>query len=642
MGPRLLTALALTFALPCGAAELPNQTVVFYNARIALREDRPRDVLKLWLLRNSLADLGERPENDGDFESAVWAAMGEMGTCPDGFSRDERGAGLWPVAMHNWVLDAARRGPAAPGPPPFGAFEVGRQQRKVSLDDVLSDSELRSLTFHRTNCLAAAPWLLQSAQNPRAKLRDRRITASLMRRFLASSLGTLDRSKVESVAVIEARLFDLDLAILELETRHATKEGLRAQAEARRLGVSTTGASEVRASFQPAPHSAADSAQGKLLRRSLQWSVADWMSLSRARRLFLFDQARAFSQDAEALDRLVLGVIDELIERNAGTELEMWIGMFGAETAERRAPLVAGDRGARLLELDRATGFRERSVIALHRGVGFLEAGELDEALRAFAFSMAHADDSRESGTVLALARRWLSYVLTRYETTDEVVAILEALVPKQEFNAVVEDLIWRAALRADAKSFDRAIANTRRGGAFDLQVQRLRTLSRGKAGELVTGLRQAAETEPNLTLRFAGTLIEHVEAEDAEVRAANVPLLRELIHLLEPLTGGPGKRKTSSARAAEEHLGRVHSILEGLRELEVSSPEDKARTQSPARDTFAGAIRLAPADPLPWPFSRPEPEAPSAFTPLALDPVEWRNGAGQLVFGWRISDGTE
>jgi len=95
-------------------------------------------------------------------------------------------------------------------------------------------------------------------------------------------------------------------------------------------------------------------------------------------------------------------------------------------------------------------------------------------------------------------------------------------------------------------------------------------------------------------------------------------------------------------ARAAELHLERVQAILEGLKRLDASSPADRARTHAPARDTFAGAIRLAPADPLPWPFVAPSPEAPSAFTPLNLEPVEWTNAKGERVFGWRISDAGE
>lgn len=635
-----LAAVALGCVAAAPAGPPPDQTIVFYNARIALREGRPADTLKLWLLRNSLVDAGKRPRNDADFESAVWAAMGEMGTCPDGFERDERGAGLWPIAMHNWVLETARRGPPAPPPPPFGALEIGRQQRKVSLDDVLSSAELRSLVFIRTGCLAAYPFLLETSEVPWQPLRDRRLSGPILRRLLSASLGTLDRSKVRSVAAIEARLFDLDLAIVELERRYSALRGLEQTRSARMLGVSEQGARELRESIKP--EFQAFSSQGKLLRRSLKWSVDDWMSLGRSRRLFLFDQARHLSKDEDALDRLVLGLLDDRIEHKAGTELEMWIGTYGAGRPERRAVIVSGDRGARLLELDRESGFRERSVIALHRGVDFLEHGKMDDALRSFAFAMKFADESREATATIALARRWLSYVLSRYETTEDVIAILEALVPKQEYNTVIEDLIWRAALRADVKSFDRAVANTRRGGAFDLQVSRLRTLSRGKAGEMATELRNTAEEEPSLTLRFIGKLIERVEAEDAAVRAANVPLLKQLMKVLDPMTGGqPGKKK-ASARTAELHLARIDSILEGLRELDASSPDEKARTHAPGRDTYAGAIRLAPADPLPWPFLAPEPESPSPFTPLKLTPVEWKNDRGELVFGWRIHDAAE
>jgi len=58
-----------------------------------------------------------------------------------------------------------------------------------------------------------------------------------------------------------------------------------------------------------------------------------------------------------------------------------------------------------------------------------------------------------------------------------------------------------------------------------------------------------------------------------------------------------------------------------------------------PRHEAFAGNVRLAPGDPLPWPFKAPEPEAPSPFTPLRLIPVEWRAPDGALVFGWRLTE---
>ena len=53
--------LTLTLATAAVADDaLPDQTLVFYNARLALRDDQPTEVLKLWLLRNSLVAQGER------------------------------------------------------------------------------------------------------------------------------------------------------------------------------------------------------------------------------------------------------------------------------------------------------------------------------------------------------------------------------------------------------------------------------------------------------------------------------------------------------------------------------------------------------------------------------------------------------
>lgn len=628
--------LALTLATAAFADDaLPDQTLVFYNARLALRGEQPTEALKLWLLRNSLVEKGEHGPDDEEFRSVVWAALGDLGLCQDGFPKDDRGAGLWPLALHNWVVHSAARGPAPDVPPPFEAFEVGRQQRFVSLNDVLSSSELRSVSFVQTSCLLPRVLLLEAGQAPWLDLSDRLEAGRLMRRLLEMSLKTLVREKVQNVAAVEARIFDLDLAIAQLQTRRARQDGFAAKQRARSLGVSEAGAREVRDAASAWP---ASSAQAAFLRRTLSWHSSEWLTLSRARRLSLFAQARPYAQDPEARDKLVLAVIDGLIEQKSGEELESWIGFLDVGNApDRRSALIAGERGKRLLELEPGTGFRERSAIALHRGVAFLEAGQLEEALRSFAYAMAHSEESRESATTLALARRWLSYVLSRYQTSEEILAMLKALVPKQEYNSVAEDLIWKAALRADAPSFDRVVESLRRGSALDARVERLQPLARGRAGEMVTGLRDAAAEEPYFTLRFMRQFLERLEAEEADVREANVPTLKLMIGVLDSISRNGGEQ-SSHARTAEELAHRARAILEGLGSLE-QSVSTKAQALSPRHEAFAGAIRLAPADPLPWPFRAPEPEAPSAFTPLVLEPVEWRDAKGALVLGWRLTE---
>jgi hypothetical protein len=629
--------LTLMLATAAFAGDVPpKQTLVFYNARLALRGDQPTEALKLWLLRNSLVEQGERGRNDEDFRSVVWAALGDLGLCQDGFPKDERGAGLWPLALHNWVVHATTKGPPPEEQPPFGAFEVGRQQRFISLNDVLSTEELRSVTFSRTSCLLPRVTLMDAGQSPWVDLSDRLAAGRLMRRLLAMSLGTLVREKVQNVAAVEARIFDLDLALAELQSRRARQEGFAAKQRARSLGVSEVGAQAVRDAVAAWP---ASSEQAAFLRKALSWRAGEWLTLSRARRLSLFAQARPYSQDPVALERLVLAVIDALIERGSGEELESWIGFLDASDAPgRRSVLTAGERGKRLLELDPSTGFRERAAIALHRGVAFLEAGQLEDALRSFAYTMAHAEASREPATTMALARRWLSYVLSRYRTNEDILAMLKELVPKQEYNSVAEDLVWKAALRADTRSFELTVASLRRGSALDARVERLRSLAHGRAGEMVTELRKAASEEPYFMLRFVRELLEKLEAEEADVRAAHIPTLKLLMGVLDPLAVRGGGEQSSHARTAGQLSDRAQAILEGLGSLE-QSVSAKARALSPRREAFAGAIRLAPADPLPWPFRAPEPEVPSAFTPLVLEPVEWRDAKGTLVLGWRLTE---
>jgi hypothetical protein len=600
----LSAALALVVSPPA-----PDQALVFYNARLALAEGRPQEVLKLWLLRNSLADLGQPGGKDPDFRSVVWAALGKLGYCPDGFGKDGGGAGLWPLALHNYL--AVRLARAVPPEPQasFDGFESGRQERGVSLDDVLSLAELRSARFSPSEtCLFPLVTQLQMTGRFEFDGRDRPQVGAFMQRLLRLSLDTLVRTKVETVAAVEARIFDLELALAHL----ASGGGRRPAALTEK--------------------------QSAFLRRSLTWQASEWLTLGRERRLALFAQARPLAGDRPALDQLVLAIIDALIERGAGDEVEAWIGFFDAgATPERRRALTLTARGRRLLDLAPASGFHQRAAIALHRGVAFLEAGQLQEALGSFGYALTNAEAGGEPATVLALARRWLSYLLSRYQTDTEVIAALESVVPRQEHEPILEDLAWRAAFRGDARSFDRATTGARTGSAFAARVGRLRPLAHGQAGDLIGDLRASLTKEPHLTLRFVRQLLERLESEDQEVRAANLPMIERLLPLLES-GPAPEGRPNAQARLAAELADRTRGLMEGLRRMDPS-PAGRARALSSRRETFAGNIRLAPTDPLPWPFPVPEPQAPSAFAPLLLQPVEWRDRGGALVFGWRLTE---
>jgi hypothetical protein len=607
------------------------QAQVFFNARLALRDGKPADVLKLWLLRNALVEQGQAPTHDPSFLSALWAALGSLGLCQDGIPTDAKGAGLWPLALHNWALHAAA-GRVNEAPSPFESFDVGAQLRLVSLHDVLSAEELNSVSFFPTDCLRASLATLALDGTVPGNLSDRFEEGLLLRKLLAHSLTTLAREQVQGVTTIEARIFDLDLALAELEQRRSRREGVDVEQQARGVGLSAAGAKALGARVAKWPE---DSARARFLRRALTWRADEWLQLKRARREFLFSLARPYSKDPPALRRLILEVVDRLIDRRQGDEVEWWLATLEEVGVESHEVLTSGERGKRLLELDPESGFHERATISLQRGVSALQAGERLEALRAFAFAMGHADESRAASATLGLARRWLSFLLAQYETNDELVATLRALVAKPEFNAIVEGLLWRAALKADAESFERLTRVVHRGGSLDDRVARLRLLAHGDPGALVTGLRDALVDEPSHTLRFCLQLLEHLEAEDATVRLANAPMLRLLVRVLDGFGQTAGSAKAQLA-LAETVVQRSHGVLDALGAF---APPEPARTSSPRLETFAGNVRLAPVDALPWPFAAAEPEAPSAFEPIALVPVEWRGPGGALIFGWRITE---
>jgi hypothetical protein len=627
----------LLLAASVQPAEPSKQTLLFYNARLALREGNAAEALKLWLLRNVVAkDQGHVGRYDPELRSATWAALGSLGMCGDGFSKDaEGGAGLWPLAVHNQVVLSLTKGPVPSGQNPFDAFDVGRQQRTVSLNDVLDPAELRTVTFFRTACVLPDTTMLSLGRTLSVDPSDRLATAPVMQLLLKHALATLDLQKVESTAVIEARIFDIDLAMVQLAERKLRQKAAQERAKSKRAGLTDVAVSE---NVEKVKRWPAGSPQAELLKKSLTWSPDEWLTLSQPRRQYLFAQAKPLANGSEIVDALVLRLIDRLAARGAGAELESWVGTLdvGASTA-RRSLVTSGDRGKALLALEPSTGFKERAVIALHRGVAALEAGQQLEALRGFGFALAHAEDSSQSAPTAALARRWLSYVLSRYETSSQVLATLRALVPRQDYNAVLEELIWRAALRADQRSFDLIASMVQHGGALDQRIEKLKPLSRGDVGALATQLRDTAVEEPHFTLRLVKLLLEKVEAEDADVRIANIPMLKALGRALDGIALSTAAAK-SQQRQAEELLGRVQGILEGLKQFD-SSEQARARALSVRHETFAGNIRLAPADALPWPFSPPEVAPASVFVPLKLEPLEWRNADGELVFGWRVTE---
>lgn len=627
-----LVAALVTTAQP-EAVEPSPQSLVFYNARLALKDRQPNEALKLWLLRNVLRQQTQKATTDAEFRSVVWAALGELGLCPDGFPRDdEGGAQLWPVALHNWVLLSTARGQPAAQPNPFEAFEASRQQRFISLHDVLDTSELQSVSFFPSDCAQPNRSLDEFGLPPAGNLNDRMQMGYVLQTLLRHARRTLVPEKVAGMPVIEVRLFDLDLELAQLEAANARQRAALAEQKALTKGVSRLAVPAVRAE---AEKWAPDSAQAAFLRRAMTWAVDDWLALSRERRLALFARARPFVSTEES-DRLALSLIDALTAQAQGAEVEAWVSLMNTDPT-RRLAIVDGERGKRLLALDVTSGFHERGPIALHRGVMLLESGDQREALRSFAAAMMTANDSRASSVTLSLARRWLSYVLGSYETNDELIATLKALIPAIEYNVVIEELIWKAALRADARSFERLVATTRKGGAFDARATRLRPLSQGKAGELIDELVRSAAEEPHAMLRFVNVLLEHLETEELNIRQSMLPLLKLLNKALDTLSTQPNLSK-AQLRRAEELGQRVQAILTGLGQL-VDSALGKARGLSPNQPAFAGNVRLAPVDVLPWPFPPLEPNAPSPFRPLVLRPVEWEAPQGQLIFGWRISE---
>ncbi len=615
--------------------EPSDQTLVYYNARMALREGQSLEATKLWLLRNALEDHTEQVSpHDPDFHPVTWAALGDLGICQDGYPTDEAGVGLWPVAMHNWVVRNRGRRTKQKPPRPYDAFEVGRQQRLISIEDVLGADELNTVRLYRGKCARPKLALLATGQSFTADLSDRLVSARLMKYLLERSRKTLVEERVRGMSAIDARLFDIYLQMAALAAREARQKANERARRGREKGLSRDSVTALREEA-PVYTFSPNSEPARILTEAVHWPASEWMALSPDRRLFLFDHAKAYGGDPEALDAVALDIIDELIAQGEGEQVEKWIAHRHPDLEDQEI-IWRGDRGHGLMALDRDSGFRERSVIALHRGVSLLEGGDLPGALRSFAYSLQFAPESRVAEDVQSLSLRWLSYVASQFEITDELLITLQQLVPRRDYAVILEDLMWSAAFHADAASFERGVRYQSGHGALERRVALLQPLANGDVGGFSNAIRTRLDVSPSETLRFLNQLVQRLELEDADVRASQLQTLVLIRKQLAPLSDANSKGR--QGRTAGLLMERTQAIIEGLGSLgNDPSNHDRARSLDPNSEVFAGSVRLAPVDPLPWPFRASDVSAPSIFSPLALTPVEWRDERGEWVYGWSV-----
>lgn len=160
--------------------------------------------------------------------------------------------------------------------------------------------------------------------------------------------------------------------------------------------------------------------------------------------------------------------------------------------------------------------------------------------------------------------------------------------------------------------------------------------LAEGDATTFTRGIADGLEESPGEVMRFLDEYLERLELEETRVRLAQRPVLVRLRALLEEVADPTtSSRQTRQASAL---LERSLALLEGLGTAgEDGSARDAGRRLDPDAEVFAGSVRLAPSDPLPWPFTATEATSPGILVPIALEPVEWRDGDGGWTFGWAL-----
>ncbi|MEY3901533.1 MAG: hypothetical protein RL189_839, partial [Pseudomonadota bacterium] len=361
------------------------------SSRAYIAGRRHEDALKVWFLKNTLSSVRGTPSlQESALASAAWLAMARLRACPEDMPQDAHG--LWRVALHNMILSSLFREQPAPPASPFAAFSNGRQQRKISARDVLSAEELNGVKFTEGGCSVISSLRLQGMDYFNYLFDDspptRPQAAMLMIDVLHKASSEL--RDVQGLPVLQARIFDLHLFLI--------------------------GRSEMTEETE------------KILSDAAQWKVADWMALPASRRLFLFKKVFDRSSEKFTDRRKILPIIDVLLDQSAGSDLNSWIGLYSvdASPAELRE-LWSGERGGRLLSLDKQSGFFGRPAIALRRGLSALESGDIHSALKNLGLAINYSGQEEGDDSVASqLAKRWISYISGTWKVTPELVAVLK------------------------------------------------------------------------------------------------------------------------------------------------------------------------------------------------------------------------
>jgi len=454
----------------------------------------------------------------------------------------------------------------------------------------------------------------------------------VLRDLLEKAQSTLSKDKVQTQVLLETRLFDLEAALSKLAARKIKRETGMLSRVLRSMGVSESGVQLLRdqrmAEYRKSDYT-------NLLKRALQWKSESWLSLSQNRRLALFAESDKNVSELTPKAETVFLMVDALEAKKEGAEAEAWLSYIKGYGETYVADAVLGARGERLMSLEPDDGFRERATIALHRGVDYLKRGAQRDALRSFAYALGHADESKSAELVHGLSKRWLSYVLSQYESDDEVMAILNNFVPPTDRDELFESLLWRAAFHVDEKSFERVANNKRKRTKLSRLIEQLRPLSKGDAKSVFAAIENKYAESPYAIWRFVDKLVGELSLEPLDVRSNNRATLAFADDLL--------KRKGESAsksvlKKIDEARTKIQVLRDAIDEFD-NSPYGRARAQRADYETYAGSVRLAPADLLPWPFLKAQVVAPSPFAKIKLTPIEWKDSDDEVVFGWKIHE---
>lgn len=595
--------LALFVGLPSFMFGYANKSLVELNndiiqsAKSALNEKNYDDVIKLWLIHNGIKSQLEKAQY-GELITLTWYAASRLGICPQNLPKDELGAGLWSIVVHNYIISPRKTKGIQDryGIGKLRSFTKGKQYRKIDLNDVISPEELGTIRMKSGHCdisdLIVSGVDLDTAGRKRNQYFNSN-TAVVLKDLLSYAQKNIATPNIIGKSVINARLFLIGLYLVKNNSNKLPQ---------------------------------IESFLAKTKRKLLGFTADDWASLPYEIQFALFPSALETIEHRDKRQQLILGIIDRLIALKKGESVEGFIAFLDAQSDPLLKRKIWNEtRSNGLLALDRErTGFKGRSIIAWHKAVEYYDKGDLEGAFKYFSLALEFAGENPKEELIKRRIKNWISRILSEYRFDRRVIDFLYSYLKTTELREIEKELIWKAAIYQEPYFFKKVKNRKSRYRSMNRSMVYLNLLGTKRETQLIQLIHRTKNIR--LPMKFFQAYIDRLTQESFDIHRKNISFLGSVVNVLEswskqyPRKRDEIKKILTNCDAILKNFNRDKRVGKALlRDFDSRSP------------ISLGAINIMTRNAIPWEFEKPDVKGINIFEPIDIK-VEYKASSEEKV----------